>query len=398
MKLAALFLFSICSVSLLSQRFYSESQLKEHWKVNGMESTEGIYEAAIRYTDRQIPCPFNGQIICYYTWRTYSPQYKVALVKISGEYKLIYLSSIDRGSEKVSGCRCDGKSYIGPERHQWRIGDVKANLNRTATQGFFKCDWFMLDKSRNTEVYLVFESSAYFTVIFSDDREKTTFYKMYPTAEDVARENKQGVSSGTGFALSSNGVIVTNYHVIDGANSIAIRGVGADFAKKYKAKVLVTDKTNDLALIQIDDEEFRPIPTIPYTIATGLAAVGESIFTLGYPLRATMGDEIKLTNGVVSSRTGFQGDVTSYQVSAPVQPGNSGGPVFDSNGNLIGIINAKHMGAENASYAIKSGFLMNLVDLLPSPIKLQTINSLTGKSLSQQVQLVQRFVYIVETH
>jgi len=109
-----------------------------------------------------------------------------------------------------------------------------------------------------------------------------------------------------------------------------------------------------------------------------------------------MGDEIKLTNGIVSSRTGFQGDASSYQISAPVQPGNSGGPLFDNSGNLIGIINAKHTGAENASYAIKSGYLTSLMELLPNLPKPQTANLLTGKSLSQQVELVKKFIYIIE--
>ena len=110
-----------------------------------------------------------------------------------------------------------------------------------------------------------------------------------------------------------------------------------------------------------------------------------------------MGDEIKLTNGIISSRTGFQGDITSYQISAPVQPGNSGGPVFDSQGNIIGIINAKHLGAENASYAVKASYLTNLIVLLPRPPILQTVNSLTGKTLTQQVELAKKFVYIIET-
>ena len=109
-----------------------------------------------------------------------------------------------------------------------------------------------------------------------------------------------------------------------------------------------------------------------------------------------MGDEIKLTNGIVSSRTGFQGDITSYQISAPVQPGNSGGPLFDGQGNLIGIVSAKHVGAENVSYAIKTSYLKNLFDIMPKPTNLQTVNSLKGKSLTQQVEMVKKFIYIIE--
>ena len=218
--------------------------------------------------------------------------------------------------------------------------------------------------------------------------------KLFPKVEDYSKKQK---SSGTGYAISSNGIIVTNNHVIDGANSIVVRGVNSDFNKTFKAKILITDKNNDLALIQIDDYEFTSLGTIPYTIKIGTVGVGENIFVLGYPLRATMGDEIKLTNGIISARTGFQGDITSYQISAPIQPGNSGGPLFDSQGNIIGIINAKLVGAENASYAVKASYLTNLIDLLPNPPRLQTLSLLTGKTLTQQVELVKKFVYIIET-
>jgi len=392
-----LFIFlTLISINSFAQTFYSESSIKEYWKTNGMDKIEGIYERTQSYEDKEIPCTNGyGQTICYSTWRIYQPKYKVALVKWSGEYKLIYLSGNPKGSEKIGGCNCDGKSYIAPQSNQWSIGEIKAKLYKTATPDFYKCDWYMGDKSLNSDGYITFENYAYFTLFLSGD--KTMFLKLYPTADDNINQNKTEKSSGTGFAISSNGIIVTNFHVIDGAKSIKVRGVNSDFSKTYKAKVLVSDKNNDLALIQIDDYGFTSLGTIPFTIKTGLAGVGENIFVLGYPLRATMGDEIKLTNGIVSSRTGFQGDITSYQISAPVQPGNSGGPLFDKQGNLIGIINAKHGGAENASYAVKSNYLAGLIELLSSPPKLQTVNSLTGKTLTQQVEIVKKFVYIIET-
>lgn len=219
--------------------------------------------------------------------------------------------------------------------------------------------------------------------------------KLFPSEADL-RSNRK--TTGSGFAISSNGIIATNYHVVENAKSIKIRGANLDFNKAYNAKILISDKHNDLALIQIDDSEFNSLKAIPFTIKTTLAGIGENVFVLGYPLTATMGDEIKLTNGIVSSKTGFQGDITSYQVSAPVQPGNSGGPLFDSQGNLIGIINSKHLGAENVSYAVKSNYLMNLIELLPVTPKLQVLNSLTGKNLTDQVELVKNFVYIIEVN
>lgn len=217
--------------------------------------------------------------------------------------------------------------------------------------------------------------------------------KIFPSENEY---KSSAPSSGTGFAISSNGIIATNHHVVNEATNIRVRGINGDFSKTYKAKIVIEDKNNDLAIIQIDDISFSSLGTIPYVLSYKSCDVGSSIFCLGYPLVATMGDEIKLTNGIISSKSGFQGDVTTYQVSAPVQPGNSGGPLFDDKGNLIGIINAKYLGAENVSYAIKVSYLLNLIDIMPTSPLLQTQNTLNGKSLSQQVKIIKNFIYIIE--
>jgi S1-C subfamily serine protease len=350
------------SINLSAQSTsWNEYKLKEHWKTNGADEIEGIYENT---TETQLV-----------------DKYRLGLVKTSSGYSLVYLAGAK-----------------GDDAWRWSIGDIKAYLSATATPFLFKTEWYMADKIISESLYITFES-GFMKIIWTNERSQKLYIKLFPTSNDniTQSSNLSKSASGTGFGISSNGIIVTNYHVIDGAKSIKVRGVNSDFNKSYKAKVLVSDKNNDLALIQIDDYGFTSLGTIPFTIKTNLAGVGENIFVLGYPLRATMGDEIKLTNGIVSSKTGFQGDITSYQISAPVQPGNSGGPLFDNHGNLIGIINAKHSRAENASYAVKSSYLTGLIELLSSPPKLQTLNLLTGKSLTKQVDLVKKFVYIIET-
>lgn len=392
-------LFILINTFSMAQTFNSESSIKEYWKSNGIDKIEGIYESTGSYIDREVPCTNEyGHTICYSTWRKYKAKYTLALVKLGGEYKLIYLSGDLKGREKIRGCKCDGIYYYPPPKNQWSIGEIKARLYKTATPDFYKCDWYFYDKSLTTDSYISFDKYNYFTLLLPGaDLDKDVFLKLYPTVEDNIKENKHQKSSGTGFAISSNGIIVTNHHIIDGAKTIIVRGVNSEFNKIYKAKVLISDKNNDLAIVQIDDFNFTSLGTIPYTVKMSQANVGESIFVLGYPLRATMGDEIKLTNGIVSSKTGFQGDITSYQISAPIQPGNSGGPLFNNQGNLIGIINAKHIGAENVSYAVKSIYLSSLMEQLPSPPKFQTVNALTGKALAQQVEFAKKFVYIIET-
>ena len=109
-----------------------------------------------------------------------------------------------------------------------------------------------------------------------------------------------------------------------------------------------------------------------------------------------MGEEIKLTNGIISARTGFDGDVTTYQLSAPVQPGNSGGPMFDEDGNVIGVICAKHVGAENVAYAVKTSQVKNLIESISDLSILNTKNTLQGKSLKDQVKEVKNYVYLIK--
>ena len=200
--------------------------------------------------------------------------------------------------------------------------------------------------------------------------------------------------SGSGFALK-DGYIVTNYHVIENAESIWIHGIKGDFPTKYNAKVVATDKFNDIALLKVSDSNFTGFGTIPYNVKTSVSDVGEDIFVLGYPLISTMGEEIKLTTGVISSRTGFQGDVSLYQISAPIQPGNSGGPLFDYKGNLVGIVSSKHTGAENVGYAIKTSYLRNLIestvskDILPTPAQTASL------SLPEKIKVLKNFVFMI---
>lgn len=334
---------------------WSENKLKENWKKNGIDQLEGIYEKSSASTNQ--------------------PRYKVGLVKTSDGYNLIYLS---------------GAVYT----NDWDEGELKATLIPTATSNLFKTKWYMANKTINEEWYMSFEQGI---INLLTDGTKELYIKMYPTANDNLKP-KGASGTGTGVAIASNGLIVTNYHVIDGANTINVKGINGDFSKSYIAKVLTFDEKNDLAIIKIDDVSFSTLGTPPFSIKSVTSEVGSDIFVLGYPLTATMGDEIKLTNGIISAKSGFQGDITSYQMTAPIQPGNSGAPLFDKNGYLIGIVNAKHLGAENAGYAIKSSYLNNLIESLTPIPKLTTQNLLIGKPLTEQVKLIKKFVYIIEVN
>lgn len=299
-------------------------------------------------------------------------KYKLAVKKNSdGSIVLIYL---------------DGANLYD----DWAEGEIKCFLSETATPNVFKGRWLMLDKSTNNDCYITFSNNI---MQIRLEGEIDSYIKLFPTTA-----NQQGSStnewSGTGFALK-NGYIATNYHVVDGAKNISVLGINGDFNSSYSATVIGVDKNNDLALLKISDSAFSGFGMIPYSISSSSSEVGEEVFVLGYPLTSTMGDEIKLTTGIISSKTGFQGDVALYQISAPIQPGNSGGPLFDKKGNVIGVVSAKHAGAENVGYAIKSMYLRNLIESSANSAIIPTNNSVSTLPLTGKVKAEKNFVFFI---
>jgi S1-C subfamily serine protease len=335
---------------------YNEANLKASWRNEGCKLFEGIYE--------NVSSDNGGK----------SNKYKLAMKYVNDKPYLIYL---------------DGANLFD----DWKEGEVKAWLEPTATPNIFKAQWLMAFKTIST-AYVAFQNGA-MQISISESNENDSYIKLFPsTTDDVAIEGaKPNEWTGTGFALKNN-YIVTNYHVIDGAKSISILGINGNFTKGYSADVVATDKNIDLAILKVNGITI-PAASIPYSVKTANAEVGEEVFVLGYPLTSTMGEEIKLTTGVISSRSGFQGDVSLYQTTAPIQPGNSGGPLFDSKGNIIGIVSAKHTGAENVGNAIKASYLRNLMEsALPSNILPQN-NKITGQNHSGKVKTVKNFVYYI---
>jgi len=202
--------------------------------------------------------------------------------------------------------------------------------------------------------------------------------------------------NGSGVVISTSGIIATNYHVIEGASEIGVELVRGGVKMSYLAQLRTSDKQNDLALIQVVDPKYQPFESVRYKFDTSLADVGTSVFTMGYPWAlAGMGEEVKFTDGKISSKTGFQGGITTYQVTVPVQPGNSGGPLFDDQGNLVAIISSKINPAENVTYAIKSSYLNSLVEVLEPPIELPHDDSLSGLPLTEQIKVLSEYVALI---
>lgn len=315
--------------------------------------------------------------------------------QIGGEgYRLVVLKY---SNGKYGVLYSDDKEHLD----WWHPGDFKATMEPSATAGACKIQWWLMQQKNSTKGgFATFDGSTMRVII--DGLGEDKYIKMFPNANtsiagitpsESNNNSNNNMWTGTGFALLNN-CIATNYHVVEGAKSIIVKGVNGDFIKSYFADVVASDKYNDLAIIKLRDGHIQST-SIPYSIVTATAEVGENVFVLGYPLTSTMGDEIKLTTGVVSARTGFQGDVSLYQISAPIQPGNSGGPLFDGKGNVIGIVSAKHQGAENVGYSIKASYLRNLAESAGFQNILPSVNRYLSNSLSDRVKTAKPFVYYI---
>lgn len=206
-------------------------------------------------------------------------------------------------------------------------------------------------------------------------------------------------SSGSGFFISTDGYIATNYHVIDDANVIEVSFLRNGIGESHAATVVQGDQQNDLAILKISDD-FKSMDPLPYNFSSVTKETGCEVFTLGYPYGSLLGDEVKFTDGKISSKTGIMGDVRQYQISVPVQPGNSGGPLFDYKGNIVGItssrLNKDMFGSENVNYAIKLIYLQSLVDVLPVHIDLQQSASVTDKSLTEKIDIFKDYIVFIK--
>ncbi|GAB2981902.1 hypothetical protein GCM10027049_17790 [Mucilaginibacter puniceus] len=203
-------------------------------------------------------------------------------------------------------------------------------------------------------------------------------------------------STGTGFAITSDGLIATNYHVIRGADSVYVQN---DAGHSFKAKVLYTEPQNDIAILKITDHLFSNLGNIPYIIKRSESPLAEEISTYGYPY----GYAIYL-KGNLSAKFGLNGDSVHYQIDIPINPGNSGGPLLDNKGNVIGITDAKQARYEGAHFAIKSKYLLDAIHNIPSEsldgktITLNKKNGLVGLNPVQTTQKISKYTFMVKVY
>ncbi|WP_179732805.1 MULTISPECIES: S1C family serine protease [unclassified Bradyrhizobium] len=182
-----------------------------------------------------------------------------------------------------------------------------------------------------------------------------------------AKPGRTGTFTGTGFVVSPNGHIVTNSHVIDSCTGDIKGNLAGEAAMVLR--VVSSDATNDLALLQAPATAvFKDFAKIRDRSMHS----GDSVVAIGFPLHGYLSSDLTVTTGIVSSLSGFRNHTGRLQISAAVQAGNSGGPLFDLSGQVAGIVVAKLNAlrmiketgqlTENINFAIKTGALRDFLD------------------------------------
>ncbi len=184
-----------------------------------------------------------------------------------------------------------------------------------------------------------------------------------PPARDSDEDDRHGVS-GSGFIITADGYIVTNFHVVEGRTEVTVRTVGG---KTFPATVARLDQKHDLAVLKIRASGLAYVPIGE----SSTVKRGAAVLVGGFPQVMVQGMEPKITDGIVSALTGIMDDATVFQISNPIQPGNSGGPLFTLDGNVIGIVSAKLSDKvmlkefdsipQNVNFAVKSSYLLDLL-------------------------------------
>ena len=218
--------------------------------------------------------------------------------------------------------------------------------------------------------------------------EKEKNQKPQPTPETT--------TSGSGFFVSKTGHVITNQHVVGDCKRVT---VGDNAQKQVTADILETDRRNDLALLKISSLKMTSVETkslikklsskklgikIVPLASDGLLRsadvdLGEDVLVSGYPYGEIFSDSIKVTKGIVSANKGLGDDSGQFQIDAAVQPGNSGGPIYDENGNIVGVVVAqlnkmkfaKHSGSipENVNFGIKASTVRQFLSSSGLPTK-----------------------------
>ena len=276
------------------------------------------------------------------------------------------------GDALVGILASDARSVVGRDKMSARADKIIKEVNRIiANDGdpkhvgkdkVHRWEWAAKDNSGKDIKILMFATTD------SAIEDRWFFHLSILSIEngDLVSVDPNGVAhtSGTGWFVSKDKIVTCN-HVVEDAVRINIETADG---KICEARVVQANKERDLAVLTINGYESSAV--LP--VSTTLAKISTHVFTIGYPIPGLLGSECKYTDGTISSASGIGGDKTHYQISVPIQPGNSGGALVNEDGVVVGVTSsaldeirtALAIGTlpQNVNYAIKSRYVVEMLE------------------------------------
>ena len=207
----------------------------------------------------------------------------------------------------------------------------------------------------------------------SSDRIRTAESSPPQRSTPQPPKSSGAIATGTGFLFGSQDYIVTNYHVVKGTSAVKVKFTNDEM---IDATVVARDTRNDIAVLKLNKSPSFQSREMKFGDSS-MVRMGDKVFTIGYPHIGTMGINPKYTEGVISAVTGIKDNPTVFQTTVPIQPGNSGGPLFNEKGEVIGLTTSslsllaiESMGAipQSVNYAVKSSFVKNTISTVPEAL------------------------------
>ena len=318
---------------------------------------------------------------------TFGPDSKWAGDKYVGEFK------VGKRHRQGTYTSANGTKYVG----EWKDDKSHGQGTYTYADGRKYVGELKDDKQHGQGIRYNADGTVFQEGIFEDNKFKydqkatpTVNAEKSPEPKPSSRSNTDKIvsaTSGTGFAVSSNGHVITNNHVINGCQNVKIHHKG----RVIPATVVTYDPNNDLALLKGD---FRP--STVFSLSSQKPELLQDVYVAGYPFGRKISTSVKVTKGIISSLTGIGNNFSNIQIDAALQPGNSGGPILNERGNVVGVAVAKldlkkilkNFGVipENTNFGIKTNVVRSLLESnnvdLPNPNQRKISKLKLGKMVS----------------
>lgn len=359
-----------------------------------LNSIEGIWKLSYF-------CNFNSDIEGHGKYDDNIPgidDYKVAIIKDSTKHNEFLMLQYEKLNKPIVFGTLEGYFIPTLEENKYKF---RLYCSTDVTMLF---RWFDFELQDN-ELYGINIEKIEMPGLYM---EKTHEYLLNRISNHITNEDfitDEFSIIGSGFLINNEGLILTNYHVIQDINNLKVNL--PSFNLEFTANILLKDKNNDIAVLKLNNFNYSSIfrNLIPYTIIkTKKIKNGCEVYTIGYPFGELLGSSARVSNGIVNSIFGINDDPRTLQISNPIQPGNSGSPLFNNKGEIIGIVfsslNAKlfyentDIIPQNVNFAIKSDYLINLINMLSFDCSsiFESNNELSNYTIEEQVEKIEPYI------